>query len=122
MLSKLIPKLTDVAMVALMYFGLFVGNEYAANVFWAAIIVFTLLMVLILIILAVSDAREMMKKDRNPRSELSRRYSITFDLLFSIAFAASGFPVTAAAYFILSGVLHLSINSLDDEINEANPQ
>lgn len=116
MLSKVISKLVDAAMALLLYFGLFIGNEYAANIFWAAIIVFTLLMVLILIILAVNDTRELMKKDRKPRGAIARRYSITFDLVFSISFAASGFPVTAAAYFLLSGIVHLSINSLDDEI------
>lgn len=120
MLSKLISKLVDAAMVALMYFGLFIGNEYAANIFWAAIIVFTLLMVLILIILAVNDGRELIKKDRKPRGALAKGYSITFDLVFSIAFAASGFPVTAAAYFLLSGIVHLSINSIDNEIKTEN--
>lgn len=120
MLSKVISKLIDIAMASLLYFGLFAGNEYARNIFWATIVVFVVLIVFVLLILLIDDVREKIVETRKPRGKLEYCYSITFDAAFSVALAASGFVVTAALLFLLNGILHLTVNSIDNEIKAEN--
>ena len=108
----------DAAMLALMYFGLFKGNEYATNLFWPVLWVFVLLSFLIMIIISNEKAKAEISQDRKPRPKWKANYSLCYDTVFSLALAALGFAWAAAAWFVVQLLAGGCINALDDELRK----
>ena len=106
----------DGAMVALMYYGLFKGNEYAANVFWPVFWVFVFFSFLVMIVFSNEKTKKEIIKDRKPNPIWKEKYSFIYDLLFSLSLAALGFHWSGAVWFIVSIFAGSLIKCADKEI------
>jgi len=106
----------DGAMAALMYYGLFKGNEYAANVFWPVFWVFVFFSLLVMIVFGNEKTKKEIMKDRKPNPIWKEKYSFTYDLLFSLSLAALGFHWSGAVWFIVSIFAGSLIKSADREV------
>ena len=108
----------DAAMMALMYFGLFKGNEYASNLFWPVLWVFVVLSLLIMIIFTNEKTKVEVLKDRKPRPKWKVKYSLYYDTVFSLLLAALGFAWAAGVWFIVQLIAGGCVNSFDDELRD----
>lgn len=110
--------LIDAAMAALMYYGLYIGNEYAANVFWPVFWLFAFGAFLAVIVFNVDDFKFKIKKTRTPRNKWENGYSLIYDTVFAICLAALGFAWPAVIWWIVQLIARSSIIRLDDEIKK----
>ncbi len=105
----------DGAMVALMYFGLIKGNEYAVNLFWPIFWVFVLMSFLVMGLFLNEDTKKEVIKNRKPNPIWKEKYSFIYDLLFSLSLAALGFHWSGAIWFLVS-VCAMSLIKAEDKL------
>jgi len=118
MKKTIISTVVEAVMAALLYFGVFNENVYAANIFWAVFWVFILITVLMIIATSVDDLKEKFKEGRKPRSKVRVWYSFTYDTFFALSLAALGFLWSGAIWWMLQLLANTNINLIDDEIRE----
>ena len=114
----LIGFMMDMSMLALMWYGLFYGNQYASNLFFPIVWVFIVLAIFVVIIFNNEESKEKVKADRKPRSEWMVKYSFGYDAVFAACLAVSGFQWTAAIWWFVMLIAMGSVESLDKEIRE----
>lgn len=118
MFIKLQGYVIDMAMLALMYYGLHLGHEYAANLFWPVLWVFVFLSVFIIIVLNNKDAKAKLKENRKPRNKWENNYSLIYDVIFSMCLASLGFAWSAGVWFIIQLFARSCVQLMDNEIKE----
>lgn len=116
MIKKLQSFTIDAAMMLLMYYGLYAGNEYAANAFWPVLWVFVFLSVLIMAAFTNKEVKDKIKETRTPKKEWEYKYSLAYDTMFSLALAALGFAWSAAIWWVVQWLARGCVQSLDEEI------
>jgi len=116
MFKKLQSFSMDAIMMGLMYYGLYLGNEYATNVFWPVMWVFVFLSIFVMFLFTNEKIKDELKKDRKPRKKWENNYSLAYDTSFSLLLAALGFPWSAATWWIVSWLARVCIENVDSEI------
>ena len=118
MLKKIQSFTIDAVMMVLMYNGLYLGNEYATNVFLPVMWVFVFLSFFVMIMFTNEDTKKMIKKDRKPRKQWENKYSLVYDTTFSLLLAALGFPWSAAVWWIVNWLARACVETLDGELRK----
>ena len=108
----------DALMGLLMYYGLYIGNEYATNIFWPVLWVFVFLSIMVMVAFSAEGSVKEIKKDRVPRKGWENKYSLTYDTVFSIALASLGFAWSAGVWWVVSWLARACVESVDSELRE----
>ena len=116
MLKKIQSFSIDAVMVLLMYYGLYLGNEYAINIFWPVLWVFVFLAVLVMVVFSNEETKAKIKEKRVPRESWENKYSLLYDTAFSIGLAALGFAWSAAVWWVVQWLARACVESLDEEV------
>lgn len=119
-MKKLINFSMDCIMIALVYFGLYMQNQYAENILWFLMIVFGSISVLMIFASCNDEVMAWLKKDRQARGAISRSLSLLTDVTFCLMLASIGFVVLASIWLIIQMFVFSIVNKLDDEVIAEN--
>ncbi|MFK3860645.1 hypothetical protein [Pseudoalteromonas rhizosphaerae] len=118
MLKKIHSFSIDAAMALLMYYGLYLGNEYAINIFWPTLWVLVFLSFVVWVIFSNKETKVMIKEKRVPKKQWENKYSLLYDTAFSIGLAALGFAWSAAIWWAVQWLARACVEALDQEVRE----
>lgn len=112
----LIARSLDALLLCALYFGAYKGNPYLHNLVMPMTWLLICFAILSAYVLTGEKAKESFKKDRKPKSSISKIYSYTYDIVVFIALCALGYQVTGVFWAVSLLIAQSSINSIDNEI------
>ena len=119
MIKFLTSRLLEVALVAVIYFGAYLGNEYAQNILMPYVWVAIVLSFCVLVALSNDKTKADFMKDRKPRSQLAKSYSLIYDCSIAFALCAFGYQFTGVIWFFVMLFVWCLISGEDKKIMEA---
>ena len=119
MIKFLTSRLLEIALVAVIYFGACLGNEYAQNILMPYVWITITLSIFVLLALSSEKAKADFMKERKPRSKIAKSYSLIYDCGIAFALCAFGYQFTGVIWFFVMLFVWCLISSEDKKIMEA---
>jgi len=121
MIKTLTSRFLEIALVLLIYFGAYLGNEYAQNILMPYVWITITLSVFVLISLSSEKAKADFMKERKPRSQIAKSYSLIYDCGIAFALCAFDYQFTGVVWFFVRWFVWCLISSEDKKLQEKAP-
>lgn len=121
MIKFLTRRFLEIALVALIYFGAFLGNDYAKNILMPYTWVTIVLSFLVLAALSNDETKADFMKDRKPRSTIAKSYALIYDCGIAFALCSFGYQFTGVTWFLVMFLVWCLISSEDKKLQEKAP-